>query len=107
MLILQTTLGLRDKAFLSGAAWFELNENAPPYWDAAIAGFGILFSIASRISRTRFRRRIFCFRNRPNLALSPFLTDIIPSSANSPLPSPTSLDARFSQRFASRSATCY
>jgi hypothetical protein len=33
----------------------------------------------------RFRRRIFRFRNRPNLALSPFLADMIRSLANSTL----------------------
>jgi hypothetical protein len=57
------------------------------YWDATLAEADVaaLLSIVSRISRTRFRRRIFRFRNRPNLALSPFLADIIPSFANSPL----------------------
>jgi hypothetical protein len=46
------------------------------YWGATIADLGAFFSIASRISRMRLRRRIFCLRNRPNLALSPFLADI-------------------------------
>lgn len=36
-------------------------------------------SSAFRNSRERFRRSIFCFRNRPNLDLSPFLSDIIAS----------------------------
>jgi hypothetical protein len=47
-----------------------------PYGAPTIADSGGFFTIASRISRLRLRRRIFCFRNRPNLDLSPFLADI-------------------------------
>jgi hypothetical protein len=36
-------------------------------------------SSAFRASRVCFWRRILCRRSRPNLALSPFLSDIIPS----------------------------
>jgi len=39
----------------------------------------IFVSSAFRDSRVCFRRRIFCRCSRPNLALSPFLSDIIPS----------------------------
>ncbi|PYV19367.1 MAG: hypothetical protein DMG21_01880 [Acidobacteria bacterium] len=39
-----------------------------------------LVSNAFRSSRTRFRNKTFCFRNRPNLALSPFRSDMAHSS---------------------------
>jgi hypothetical protein len=49
-----------------------------PFCSEATIVVRVLISIASRISRFRFRRRTFCFRNLPNLALSPFLADMTP-----------------------------
>jgi hypothetical protein len=42
-----------------------------------MVGFAALVSAVCRISRMLYRARIFRFRKRPNLALSPFLADII------------------------------
>ena len=55
----------------------------PFYFGTIIVGFAVLFSAECRISRMLYRARIFRFRKRPNLALSPFLTDIISPLMNS------------------------
>ena len=72
------------------------SDIVPFHLEGLVAALAVVLCIASRISRTRCRRRILRFRNRPNLALSPFLADMIPSMLNSTLrfrPRPTCLDA--------------
>ena len=72
------------------------SDIVPNYLEALVAALAVVLGIAFRISRMRCRRRILRFRNRPNLALSPFLADMIPSMLNSNLrfrPRPSWLDA--------------
>jgi hypothetical protein len=59
---------------------------------AAVAGPRV--PIDFRNSREHFRRSIFCFRNRPNLDLSPFLSDTIASFVSLGLDSFTALGFR-------------
>jgi len=65
------------------AACFNANGAMPfsLYWDSAIAVCAPLLSVSSLLRNSRIRscRRIFFFRSRSNLALSPFLPDIIAS----------------------------
>ena len=62
-----------------------VSDIVPSHLEALAVALAVVLCMASRISRMRFRRRILRFRNRPNLALSPFLSDMIPSLANSAL----------------------
>jgi hypothetical protein len=58
------------------------NREVPRYLVATAAGSEVLLIMAFRNSRILFRTRILRDRFRPNLALSPFLCDIISSRAN-------------------------
>jgi hypothetical protein len=53
--------------------------DASPSRGSALVVLDGFVSSAFRSSRVRLRRRILCRRSRPNLALSPFLSDTVPS----------------------------
>jgi hypothetical protein len=84
--LILTIVEMRSKPIESP---YEAGESARPrtiravfsLTGVALVVFVVLFSGFSnpRNSRMRCRRRILFFRSRPNLALSPFLSDTIPS----------------------------